>query len=73
MFSTWHGLWRFEDLNRTFAGKVLHDKAFNITKDPQYDGYQCGLASMVYKFLIKNFLVVVLLWIKLQIKQNMGR
>ena len=33
----------FKDLNRrTFA-----DKAFNIGKDPKYDGYQCGLASMV--------------------------
>ena len=24
--------------------------AFNIAKDPKYDGYQRGLASMVYKF-----------------------
>ena len=45
----------FKDLNRrTFAGKVLHDKAFNIAKDPKYDGYHCGLASMVYKFFDKN-------------------
>ena len=41
----------FYDLNRRkFADKVLHDKAFNIAKDPKYDGYQRGLASMVCKF-----------------------
>ena len=31
----------FKDLNRrTAADKVLHDKAFNITKDLKYDGYK---------------------------------
>ena len=41
----------FKDLARgTAADKVLRDKAFNIAKDPKYDGYQRGLASMVYKF-----------------------
>ena len=51
----------FKDLNRrTFADKPLRNKAFNIVKDPKYDGYQRGLASMVYEFLIKNLLVVVL-------------
>ena len=35
---------------RTVADKILRDKAFNIAKDPKYDGYQRGLASMVYKF-----------------------
>ena len=47
----------FKDLNRrTVADKVLCDKAFNIAKDPKYDGYQRGLASMVYKlFDKKNF------------------
>ena len=39
---------------RTTADKVLHDKAFNIAKNPRYDGYQQGLASMVYNFLIKR-------------------
>ena len=34
--------------------KVLRDKAFNIAKNPKYDGYQRGLASMVYKFLDKK-------------------
>ena len=35
---------------RTAADKMLKNKAFNIAKDPKYDGYQRGLASMVYKF-----------------------
>ena len=43
----------FKDLaRRTAADKVLRDKAFNIPKDPKYDGYQRGLASMVYKFFL---------------------
>ena len=30
----------FKDLNRKkFADKVLRDKAFNIVKNPKYDGY----------------------------------
>ena len=41
----------FKNLNRrTFADKILPDKAFNIAKNPKYDGYQGGLASLVYKF-----------------------
>ena len=45
----------FKDLKRrTFSDKVLRDKAFNISKNPKYDGYQRGLASMVYKFFDKN-------------------
>ena len=39
---------------RTAAAGVLRDKAFNIVKDPKYDGYQRGLASMVYKFFDKK-------------------
>ena len=35
---------------RTQPDKVLRDKAFKIASDPKYDGYQRGLASMVYKF-----------------------
>ena len=41
----------FKDLKRrTYSDEVLRDKAFNITKNPKYDEYQRGLASMVYKF-----------------------
>ena len=35
---------------KTVADKILKNKAFNIAKDPKYDGYQRRLASMVYKF-----------------------
>ena len=51
----------FKDLNRrTFGDEVSHDKAFDIAKDPQYDGCRRGLASMFYKFFDKKLLVVVL-------------
>ena len=39
---------------RTAPDKVLRNKAFNIAKNPKYDGYQRGLASMVYKFFDKK-------------------
>ena len=39
---------------RTATDNVLRDKAFNISKDPKHDGYQRGLASMVYKFFDKK-------------------
>ena len=35
---------------RTIADKSLKNRAFDIAKDPKYEGYQRGLASMVYKF-----------------------
>ena len=41
-------------INRTKADKVLRDKAYNIASNPEYDGYQRGLASMVYKFFDKK-------------------
>ena len=45
----------FKDLKRRiFSDKVLRDKAFNIAGDPKYDGYQRGLASMVYNFFDKT-------------------
>ena len=41
----------FKDLTRrTASDKILRDKPFNIAKNPKYDGYQRGLASMVHKF-----------------------
>ena len=45
----------FKDLiRRTASDKILRDKAFNIAKNLKYDGYQRGLASMVYKFFDKE-------------------
>ena len=44
-----------EDLiNRTEADKVLKDKEYDIASNPKYDGYQRGLAGMVYKFFDKK-------------------
>ena len=39
-------------IKRTQSDKVLKDKAFKIASDPKYDGYQRGLASMVYIFFL---------------------
>ena len=38
----------------TPSDKVLKDKAFKIASDLKYNGYQRGLASMVYKFWNKK-------------------
>ena len=46
---------------RTTSDNVLRDEAFNITKNPKYDGYQRGLASMLYKFLTKRQQAAVLI------------
>ena len=45
----------FKDLTRrTVSDKILCDKAFNIAKNPKYDGCQLRLASMVYKCFDKK-------------------
>ena len=41
-------------INRTEADKVLRDKAYDIASNPKYDGYQRGLASIVYNFFDKT-------------------
>ena len=41
-------------VKRTQSDNILKDKAFKIAIDPNYDGYQRGLASMVYKFFDKK-------------------
>ena len=40
-------------INRTKSDKVLRDKAYDIASNPEYDGYQRGLANMVYKLFVK--------------------
>ena len=37
-----------DSVRRTQSDKVLRDKAFKIASDSKYDGYQRGLAAMVY-------------------------
>ena len=45
----------YKDLTkRTASDKILRDKAFNIAKKSKYDGYQRGLAFMVYKLFDKK-------------------
>ena len=45
----------FKDVKRrTASEKTLRDKAFNIAKNPQNDGYLRGLASIVYKIFDKK-------------------
>ena len=45
----------FKDLaKRTITDKVLRNKAFKIANDQEYDGYQRGLAPMIYKFSDKK-------------------
>ena len=39
---------------RTIADKVLRDKAFNIAKNPKYNGYQRELGLVVSKFFDKK-------------------
>ena len=59
MLSTWYG--DFKDLaRRTTSDKVLRNIAFNIAKNPKYDGYQRGLVSMVYKFFESRKEVVLI-------------
>ena len=39
---------------RTYSNKILRNKAFNVAKNSKYDGYQRGLASMVYNLFYKK-------------------
>ena len=50
----------FKDLKRTTAAdNVLRDKAFNIARNPKYDGYQRGWPLWFIIFLIKRLKAVV--------------
>ena len=41
----------YKDLvKRTESDQPLRDKAFKVASNPGYDGYERGLASLVYKF-----------------------
>ena len=46
--------WCMDLPRRTASEKKLCGKAFNIDKKTKYDGYQGGVASMVYKFFNKD-------------------
>ena len=46
---------KFRDLQkRTQSDIALKNKALKIASNPKYNGYERGLASMVYKFFDKK-------------------
>ena len=46
---------KFKDLEkRTQSDIVLKNKSLKVASNPKYNGYERGLASMVYKFLDKK-------------------
>ena len=50
----------FKDLaRRTLSNKILHNKAFNIAKNPKYDEYQRRLALLANDFFDKKKILVV--------------
>ena len=59
---------KFKDLAKTTqSSKVLRERVFKVAKNPKYDGYQRGIASVVYKFFDEKSTVS---GIKNDIKQN---
>ena len=61
----------FKDLaKRTASNKFFRCKAFNIAKNPKYEGYQRGLASMVYYYFDKKSADGGVTLLKSQITQN---
>ena len=61
----------FKDLARkAVSEKFLKDKAFNIAKNPKYDGYQRSFASMVYKLFDKTSSSSGITTLKNEVKQN---
>ena len=46
---------KYRDLTeKILSGNVLREKLFEIASNPRFDGYQRGLASLVYRFLEKK-------------------
>ena len=59
---------KFKDLEKiTQSDRILKNKAFKIAGNPKYNGYERGLASMVYKFFDKKLKGA---GIKNEIKEN---
>ena len=44
-----------DSTKRTESDKVSSNKAFKIASDPICNGYERGLASLIYKFFDKKF------------------
>ena len=50
---------KYKDVeNRLISDQKLRNSAYDIASNPVYDGYQRGLASMVYKFFAQKLLRV---------------
>ena len=48
----------FKNVKRiTIADKALRDKAFDISKNPKYDGHQRAFAALFYTFFDQKTLV----------------
>ena len=47
-------------INRTKSENVLRDKAYYIASNPEYDGYQRGLANMVFDKMSMGMELIVL-------------
>ena len=63
----------FKELpRRTTSDEILLDKAFNIAKNSRYDGYQRGLASMLYNFFDKKLELVLLKMKSVKIKNYLN-
>ena len=59
----------FKDLpRRTASDKALRDKVFDIAKYLKYDRYQSDLDSMVYNFLTRSLVVVIIHVVLLKVK-----
>ena len=51
----------FKDLGRrTASDNELHNKTFDITKNPKYKRYQPGLASIMHKIFDRSLLILIL-------------
>ena len=49
-----------KDLSRrTASEKISRNKAFNIAKNPKYDRYQSGIASMVFTLFDRKMAAVL--------------
>ena len=55
MLSTWYRFVNFKDwLRRIVSDKVLSGEAFNIAKNPTFNGYQRGIFAQIYRFFDKK-------------------
>ena len=54
MFFSWCSICSKDLAKRTSLDKIFKDRAYEIAINTRCDGYQRGLASMVYKYFIEK-------------------